>query len=109
MEPIKLKYPVTVTATNGTKTVLESVTIMDRPKARELRNVPPSAFQDNPSVAGVALYCGLPFDVAEDLDIDDVFDILKAMSGKQSLTSAFSGTGEKSSGESPESTTSPQT
>lgn len=107
MEPktIPLKYPVEVTATNGTKSMLTEVTIR-RAKAKDLRNIPDGAFTDDPKVAGIALSCGIPYEAAAELDLEDVFEIMKSL---PNLMPGFLGTGEKSSGESPVSTTSPQT
>jgi hypothetical protein len=102
---ITLKYPVKAIAANGKETLITSVTIK-RAKAKDLRGLPPGAFADNPSVAAIAVYCGISFESAEDLDFEDLMVIMKEM---PSLMPGFSGTGERSSGESPESTTSLQT
>lgn len=105
MEPITivLKTPVEIVATNGTKSMLTEVTVRSA-KAKDLKFIPDSAFAENPKVAAIAAYCGLQFEVAEEIDFMDVVEILKAMAD---FMPAKSGTiGEKSSGESPESITS---
>lgn len=115
MEPIKLKFPVEYEADNSTpdkpvKLMLAEVTPR-RAKAKDLRNLPPGAINDCQDNAGimtvmVALTCNIPLRVAEEIDFEDLMTITKEAS---SLMPGFQGTGGKSSGESPEIFTSPQT
>lgn len=113
MEPktIQLKYPVKVVAANGTETILTELTVK-RAKTRDLRNLPPGAFADAQNNENammpimVALYCGIPLDTAEEVDFEDLQEIMKEL---PSLVPGSLGTGAKSSGGSPESSTSPQT
>jgi phosphotransacetylase len=99
---VTLKYPVEVMATNGSVSTLTSVTVR-RAKAKDLRHIPDSAFVENPKAAAVAAYCGIAFETAEEIDFEDLMAIMQEM---PSLMPGFSGIGAKSSGESPESTTS---
>lgn len=105
---VTLKYPVEMTATNGEKTMLTVVTPR-RAKARDLRNLPAGAltdYQGNENAMApvmIALCCGIPLETAEELDIEDVFAIMAEL---PNFMPAVSGIGGKSSGESPESTTS---
>lgn len=101
---IVLKYPVKMNAANGEETILTSV-VVSRAKGRDLRNIPDGALVDDPKIATIALYCHIPYEAAEELDVEDIFEIMKLI---PSLMPASSGTGEKSSGGSPEPTTSPQ-
>ena len=111
---IPLKYPVpmnTVGEDKKTRTVMLTEVTVRRAKARDLRNLPPGSLSEYAgngnamAPAMVALYCGIPLEVAEEVDFEDLMEIMKEM---PSLTSGFSGIGGKSSGESPESSTSHQ-
>lgn len=125
-EVIKLRVPVDMNvesidpATKRTVVTTQQLTEVEvnRAKAKGMRNLPPGTFADAQGNENaltpvmIALYCNIPLGTAEEIDIEDTFDIMQAIertSPQLNLTSGFSGTGEKSSGESPQSTTSPQT
>lgn len=118
---ITLREPVdmTVYAGNPDKTdkvvKLTELTVR-KPKAKSLRNLPPGTFaeangnENAMTIVLIALACDIPLETADELDINDVFDIAQTIyEMSPNLMSGFSGTGKRSSGESPQPSGSPQT
>ena len=104
-EPIELDFPIDVNTDGGGTLHVTSVTLR-RMKAKDLKHLNREAIAEQDPAALLPLIAALtdlPLEAVEELDM---VDIKKMVDTLMTFSAGFLGTGTKSSGESPEPTTS---
>lgn len=99
---VELKYPVTVTTPTGGALSVNSVTIR-RLKAKDLKFLPEGKGTPAGMLPIIAAVTGLSQEVVDEIDVEDITKIAAVLTD---FSAGYLGSGDKSSGVSPQPTTS---